>query len=373
MKEIIPDDASGMIYNTSYMNPTPASEVLDKYKTLVSKEISSYLSDPTYPTIFQIPRNYKNNEHKKYWEIVRNYPERKGKYIRPSLTLLTCEAMHRGKKDALKTSAAMQLSEDWILLDDDIMDNSLLRRGKPTLHRLYGIAQAINASDTLQAITWKILSDNYKNLGSTKTKAISDELFKIVVRTLEGQSTETQWTEQKRFDISEEDYFFVVDGKTSYYSIAGPMRLGAIVAGASEQQMEALAKFGMYLGRAFQLVDDILGVTSDFGKLKQQAGDIYEGKTTLLVSHLLGKTKGSDRKKILSIIQKPFDRKTKDEVSWVVEKMREHGSIQYAQILAEEYKKKASHFFDKDLQFLSKEPARKNIKLLMEFILNRSH
>ncbi len=347
-------------------------KILAEYKSYIWQEISTYLTDPSYPSVFTIPTKYKNKEHKKYWEMMRDYPERKGKYIRPILTLLTCEAMGGKKEDALKTAAAMQLSEDWILLDDDVMDNSLLRRGKPTFHRLYGVDQAVVIGDALQTITYKILSDNYLILSPQKTYEVFDEMYRIISRTCEGQSIEAMWTKDKRFDISEEDYFFAVDGKTCFYSIAGPMRLGAIISGATEKQLDALAEFGIYLGRSFQLIDDILGVTSDFGNLKQKAGDIYEGKTTLLFSHLTQNASVVDKKKALAIIQKPFDEKNESEVEWVVSKMHEYGSIEYAQKLADEYKEKAYRFFENKLSFLSKEPARSNLFSLIEFVLERS-
>jgi geranylgeranyl diphosphate synthase, type II len=349
-----------------------AIAILENYKSLVWKEISSYLTDPPYPKSFQIPQKYKDKEHKKYWEMLREYPERKGKYLRPTLLLLTCEASGGKTNDALKTAAAMQLSEDWLLLDDDIMDNSTLRRGKPTFHRLFGIDQAIVVGDALQSITTRILADNISTLSPELTIKIITELNQILMRTCEGQSIEAMWTKEKNFTISDEDYFFVVDGKSCYYTIAGPMILGAMIAGKKGGDLDELANFGMYLGRAFQLIDDILGVTSDFGNLKQKAGDIYEGKTTLLVSHMIRNANKEDREKAITILSKSFEEKTEKDVAWFVAKMHEYGSIEYAKTLAEEYKEKAYAMFEK-LTFLKKEPARTQLKQLIEFVIERKH
>ncbi len=290
-------------------------ETLDKTKRLVWPEIEKYLKDPTYPIQFRVTDKYQNDV-RLYWKINREYPERKGKYLRPTLLLLTAEAMGAGIKDAIKAAAAMQISEEWILIHDDIEDKSLVRRGKPTLHRLYGYELAINAGDSLQIIMWKIISD-------IDSKPISDEFYTMLLRTTLGQGVEQIWTNRKRKNISENEYFFIVDSKSGYYSIAGPMRLGAMLAGATPTQIRKITKFGLHLGRCFQLVDDILDLEQDK----------KEGKITL------ANTKG----------------------------------VAYCQKLASKLKEKSINIFKKDLRFLSHEPARKNLLELIDFILERKY
>ena len=113
----------------------------------------------------------------------------------------------------------MQLSEEWILILDDIEDNSDERRGKPTLHKMYGTELAINAGDALHMIMWKIIND-------IKSNKISEEFYKMLLRTAMGQGVEQIWINEKP-EATEERYFFVADSKTGYYSMAGPIRLGA--------------------------------------------------------------------------------------------------------------------------------------------------
>ncbi|MCX6704243.1 MAG: polyprenyl synthetase family protein [Candidatus Woesebacteria bacterium] len=290
-------------------------ETLEKTKKLIWPEIQKYLKDPVYPTQFRIPNKYKR-EVDLYWKINRVYPERKGKYLRPTLVLLIAEALGAEREKALKTAAAMQLSEEWILIHDDIEDNSEKRRGKLTLHKIYGNELAINAGDVLQIIMWKILNDQ-------NSPKISEEFYKMLLRTTLGQGVEQIWTNRKSKRMSEGQYFFIADSKSAYYSIAGPMRLGAIAAGATSDQIDNITDFGLYLGRCFQLADDIL----------DSKQDKKEGKLTL------ANTKG----------------------------------VPYARKMALEEKNKALEIFDKKLGFLSKESARSELKELIDFILERKY
>ncbi|HCR36194.1 MAG: Polyprenyl synthetase [Candidatus Woesebacteria bacterium GW2011_GWA2_33_20] len=289
-------------------------QTLEETKKLVWPEIKKYLKDPTYPKQFALSTKYKK-EIDLYWKINREYPERMGKYLRPTLVLLVAKAIGIKNKNLIKVAGAMQISEEWILIHDDIEDKSEKRRGKPTLHKLYGQELAINAGDALQMIMWKIIND-------INSKKISNEFYEMLMRTALGQSVEQIWT-NKRENLTDSQYFFVADSKSAYYSIAGPMRLGAIIANASQKQLDKITDFGLHLGRCFQLVDDILDVDQDK----------KEGKTTL------ANTKG----------------------------------VEYAKKLAQKEKGKAREIFDKNLKFLSCEPARTKLKELIDFILERKY
>ncbi len=299
-----------MRYNTAVIQKT-----LERTRQLVWPEIKKYLRDPSYPTQFRIPDKYKKDINL-YWKINRIYPERKGKYLRPTLVLLTAQALGAKRQKAFKVAAAMQLSEEWILIHDDIEDGSAVRRGKPALHKIYGHELAINAGDSLHIIMWKIINDQ-------NSKAISEEFYKMLLRTALGQGVEQIWTNKKAKKVSQDEYFFIADSKSAYYSMAGPMRLGAILAGATHNQLNKITDFGLYLGRCFQLIDDILDIEQD-GK---------EGKMTL------ANTRG----------------------------------VPYARKLANDAKTKALEIFDKNLGFLSKEPARSELKELINFVLERKY
>ena len=347
--------------------------ILEQQKRLVWPEIRKYLKNPKYPEKFEIPERYRREEEF-HWDLTCEYPERQGKYLRPSLVLLTCEAMGRERKKAVKTAAAMQISEEWLLIHDDIEDDSMMRRGKPALHRIFGKELAINAGDMLHIIMWKVLMDNEKELGREKTGELMEEFYRMLSRTAVGQTVEIKWARENRQQFSDEDWFFIADGKTSYYTIAGPMRLGAIVAGATKKQINLLTEFGVELGRCFQLVDDILDVTSDFGGLKKQKGnDVYEGKRTVILGHLMRTCKGEDERRLKRVLARSRSEKTEDEVRWVLEKMEEYGSIDYAKDMARQLKERAYKKFAKGLKFLTSRPARDDLEVLIDFVLERRH
>jgi len=349
-----------------------ALQILKNHRKKIWPEIRKYLKDPSFPKQFRIPNQYRSLE-KFHWQLISDYPNRKGKYLRPTLLILTTKAMGISEKYCLKTAAAIQTSEEWILNHDDIEDDSPLRRGRPTLHKLYGIELAINAGDSLHSIMWKILIDNFELLDKSKATIIMNEFYKIIMRTTLGQTVDLKWFKEKKLSFTDEDWYFVADSKSSYYTIAAPMRLGAIIANANEKQLNAISKFGYQLGRSFQLIDDILDITSDFKGLKQKGDDIYAGKRTLILGHLLRNASQQDKNKIVFIINKTRKKKTNKEVEWIIEKMHQYKSIDYARNKAVFFQNRAKQVFDQELKFMAKQPYRNQLRQIMKFILERDH
>ena len=349
-------------------------QVLEGKKALVWPEIKAYLDRLLdFPEFCRVAPKYQPVA-KFHQQLVSDYPSRQGKYLRPTLVLLTAAALGYPEKKAVKTAAAMQVSEDWILNHDDIEDNSLVRRGRPALHRLHGQGLAINAGDALHVLMWRILKDNFAVVGSEKALAIWDEFSQMLTRTTLGQTAEIKWTQDQRADLSQEDILFILEGKTGYYTIAGPMRLGAILAGASQKQLAALYEFGKILGCSFQIVDDLLDLTSDFdGQKKQRGNDIYEGKRTIMLTHLFGKIKARGQQKLSDIMNRPREQKSPVEVNWVIEAMDQYGSLDYGRQLAQQFARQARELFEKQLSFLKLQPARGQLQAGINFILERSH
>lgn len=352
---------------------TQAEKILEYYKRPISKRLHKYLKYPSFPKIFDIPED-KQSEILFHNELIADYPNRMGKYLRPTLLLLTHQALTGNIKKATNTAVAMQLSEEWLLIHDDLEDNSDQRRGKPSLHKLYNQALATNAGDSLQIIMWKVLMDNHMILGPSLTFKILEEFYVMLTRTVIGQTTEINLFSKKLQIYSDEDWFFIADGKTSYYTIAGPIRLGAMIAGVTNKQLEDLTLFGLYLGRCFQIVDDVLDLTGTFKGLKKRIGnDIIEGKRTIILSHLLKNMTDSDSNKLKKIYDYLNHDKKDNDIKWVLDKMNELGSIDYAKSLALKYKTKALNMFKNELKFLSNQKARKELETLITFILERDH
>jgi len=356
------------------MTEINAVEVLTKYKAILWPEIEKHLDlIKNYPTFCQIKPEYQSLLDL-HFKMVSDYPQRKGKYLRPTLLMLTAQSLGVDLKNTLFAAEAMQVSEDWILGHDDIEDQSEERRGYPALQKIYGNELALNAGDALHILMWQILSKNYSILDKNIAQKIEDEFFLMLNRTILGQTIEIKWTQENRMDLTEEDILLILESKTGYYTIAGPMRLGAILAGATDSQLESIYKFGILLGRSFQIVDDLLDLTSDFeGQKKQQGNDIYEGKRTIMLIHLLNNANSSDLSKLKEIFKKPRINKTADEINWVIQKMTEYGSLEYGKSLAKKFTTEAQTIFDKELVFLNKEPFRSELQSIFDFILTRSH
>ncbi|HLE07790.1 MAG TPA: polyprenyl synthetase family protein [archaeon] len=320
----------------------------------------------------EIQKFLPSKEPKEFYKIVREYPERKGKYLRPSLVLLACEAFGGDPAKAVRTAAAMQTSEDWILIHDDWMDGSDMRREKPCLHKIYGDYHAINAGDALHMIMWKMLLDNHEVLGYEKSMEVANEFYNILLTTAEGQWLEGAWMQSGNIALTDEDWFKVADAKAGYYTITGPMRLGAIVAGRNKETLDKLFEFGIPFGRAFQLQDDILNVAGDEKKYgKEIGGDILEGKRTLILGHLMRTCAPQEKKKVEEIFAKSRPQKTEEEKNYVLDLMRKHGSIDYARAVAKKLSGEAKEVFEKNFQSLPETEAKNNLRLAVDFVVNR--
>lgn len=307
-------------------------------------------------------------------ELASIYPRRKGKYFRPSMVILTGEAMGAPKEILINTAAAQQVSEEWILIHDDIEDDSLIRRGEATLHRLFSKELAINAGDALHVLMWTMLQKNRPILGEEKTFAVMEEFNKLLNRTVLGQCIEIKWAQENKRDLSDEDILLILESKTGYYTVAGPMREGAIIAGATKEQLKKIYQFGKLAGYCFQIKDDLLDLTSDFcGQKKQCGNDIFEGKRTIMLAHLMRVANEDDKKRLEVIMNKSRQEKSEEEVEWVIFKMKEYGSLNYAEKMMEKFASEAKVYFQNELGFLAKKPARDYLEYLPDFLTKRDH
>ncbi len=355
------------------MSPPNFINTLNHYKDILWPVIESYLQElKNFPKHCHLDSEYQSIVDF-HFDMTTDYPKRKGKYLRPSLLLLTAQSMGVNLEQALITAAAMQISEDWILGHDDVEDQSEQRRGLPALQKIYGDHLAINAGDSLHVLMWRVLGQNFSLLPLTTAQKIYNEFFIMLNRTILGQTIEIKWTKDNRFDLSQKDILLISQSKTGYYTIAGPMRLGAILAGANQKQLTSLYNFGISLGLAFQIIDDLLDLTSTFSGLKNQIGnDIYEGKRTIMLFHLLNQLDSTTKTKLIKILSKSRSQKTQTEVLWVIDQMKRLGSLDYGRNLANNFAAKARKIFDTQLQFLDQEPFRSQLQSGIDFIVSRN-
>ncbi|MEM4134278.1 MAG: polyprenyl synthetase family protein [Candidatus Micrarchaeia archaeon] len=305
-------------------------------------------------------------------EMMLDYPLRGGKHLRSVLALETCKAFNGDPKKMKNISIALELFQHWILIHDDIEDYSEERRGKPALHHLYGMPLANNTGDALHIKMWDVLLQNRKLLGDALTFKVMDEFIKMMDRCVKGQSMELEWVHEKRWDISEEDYYIMCKGKTTGYTFITPFRLGAIVAGVKESKLKPFYDIGDDIGLAFQIEDDILNLVGEKEKYgKEIAGDIYEGKRTLMLIHLMKNASKDEKKRIVEIMNKERNEKTEQEVNYILSLMKKYGSIDYAKEKAIFFAKRAKKNFDKQYKFMKDSESKKFIEALFDFVINR--
>ncbi len=289
-----------------------------------------------------LPKSSKIREVDQLYSMMKDYPSRQAKGMRPFLCVTTCRAAGGSEDDALLTAACIELFQNWILIHDDIEDGSELRRGEPSLHRRYSESLALNAGDALHARTWEALLKNRERLGPERTLAVMDEFSRMVNITTEGQHMELGWVTAKRWDLDDNDYYEMCTRKTSWYTVASPCRLGAIVAGEGGRVLEELRDFGVSLGIAFQIQDDSLNLVGDQKKYgKAKSDDILEGKRTLILLHLLGVASGTEREKVVSIMNKERGAKSSDDVAYVLSLIDKYDAVGYARKRANELMKEA--------------------------------
>jgi len=199
-----------------------------------------------------------------------------GKRIRPQLVLLAAELFGAKVEDAFYPATAFEMLHNFTLIHDDIMDNAPIRRGKETIYKKWNSNIAILSGDVLASMAMKQL---LKTPCEPKTLIKMSELFiQTSIEVCEGQQYDLDFETQEEVTIDE--YLDMIRLKTAVM-LAGCLKTGAILANASENDQEAMYQFGINLGLAFQLVDDLLDVYADtetFGK--EVGGDIQANKKT---------------------------------------------------------------------------------------------
>lgn len=289
-----------------------------------------------------LPKSNPVREVNLLYSMMRDYPSRPAKGMRPFLCVTTCRAAGGEEGDAILTASCIELFQNWILIHDDIEDGSELRRGEPALHRKYAEPLALNAGDALHARTWEALLGNRQKIGLERAFSVMEEFSMMVNETTEGQHMELGWVASKRWDLNERDYYEMCTRKTSWYTVASPCRMGAIVAGAEPQVLSALKRFGTSLGIAFQIQDDALNLVGDQKKYgKAKSDDILEGKRTLILLHLLSVASQGERDRVISIMNKSRAKKTEKDVSYVLSMINKYDAVGFARKRATELLKES--------------------------------
>ena len=298
------------------------------------------------------------------YELLADYPFRKGKLLRPSLCISVARAAGGFGHSALVSSTALELYHNAFLIHDDIEDESENRRGKKTLHQLIGVSRAVNIGDATNVLALGLMLDNLNTVGVAKTLHIIHEIENMARQSVEGQSMELDWVATNTFGLSDSDYVTMSTKKTCWYTFIAPCRIGYIAGNSLSKEEDIienlgqLTRFGMTLGIAFQIQDDLLnllGKEEQYGK--EIAGDIFEGKRTIMLNHVLNNG-GRTKKKIQEILKLPRKKKKQVDVDFILNEMHKRGSIKYGQQLAQQYAIKAKDLL-LSMDFLSRTSPKK--------------
>ena len=269
------------------------------------------------------------------YRAARHIIDAGGKRLRPFLVLKSCKLVGGREEDAIPTAAALELLHTFTLIHDDIMDEDEKRRGLPTVHTKWGVPTAIVSGDLLFAKVFETIT-KHTDLEHVSPKRILQVLRNIsdaTVTICEGQTLDMMF-EYKR-TISEKEYFEMIQAKTAAL-FETSAKCGGILGGAKESQVALLGKYGHCAGIAFQLIDDILGLTANEKALGKPVGsDIREGKRTLIIVHALKHASKSQRKKILENLGNRSSSPT--QTKEIVGLVTSLGSIKYAEDKAKEY------------------------------------
>jgi octaprenyl-diphosphate synthase len=291
-------------------------------------------------------------------EIGRYIQEGGGKRIRPALLLLACRLCgYRGQR-AILLASVVEFIHTATLLHDDIIDEATVRRGRRSVNSRWGNDITVLLGDFLytKSMSMALSQDNLKIL-----RLLSD----VTLRMIEGEILEIERNGDLK--VSPEDHLDIIRRKTADL-FAGCMRIGAILGEVTPDKEEALAAYGLNLGTCFQMVDDLLDFTAEEKTLgKPVANDLREGKLTLPMIFLLRRAGAAGVDKVSAVLQdRGFARVSREEI---VRLAREHGALDEARSLAEQYAEAAR----RDLHAFDRSPYREALEALPDFILARNH
>lgn len=307
------------------------------------------------------------------YSLVADYPRRGGRMLRPSLCIATARAFGAPLEDAVRSGVALELLHNAFLIHDDVEDESDERRGRPTLHALHGVPIAVNVGDALTLLGLRALIDNRDTLGPRLALRIMEETERMARESVEGQAIELGWRRDNALTLTDADYLDMVLKKTCSYTTIWPSRVGALIGTRHDRHLDRVVRFGFFLGAAFQIQDDLLNLVGDRARYgKELEGDLWEGKRTLMLIHLLRLANSDERARLGEFLALPRAQREPRDVVWIRERMDAYGCIPYAQQMAHGLAGAAQHEFA--LAFADVPPSRDKqfIAAIVPWVLTRA-
>ena len=288
-------------YKLSVLLTLPHQEILNDYityqRSLFSEDGPASLYDP-----------------------VRYILDQPGKKIRPLLCLLTAQGLAGDHKVALPVAAAIETFHNFTLMHDDIMDEAPTRRGRPTVHLKYGLAQGILSGDVMMIQAYRLLMRT--ELAPETRNYMVQRFSDVATAICEGQQRDMDF--ERRADVSVDEYIYMVEQKTAVV-LGACLELGALVAGMERERASQLFHFGRLLGISFQIQDDWLDTFGDADKTgKVPGGDIARKKKTIVFMEGMRMVSEPVRNGLTALYMRP-EAATPEEVQWVIRNFEAHG------------------------------------------------
>ncbi len=328
-----------------------AAQTANKYRKVYQKELEKLEK--------KLSVLLKNKEPKSLYEPCSYVIQSGGKRLRPFLVLISAKAVGGKFAQAYNAAIAVELVHNFTLVHDDIMDNADLRRGRPTLHVKYDMSTAILAGDNLIVLAYQFLLKDSK-INSNK---VTSTFTQGIIDVCEGQSLDKDY-EMKEV-VSIEEYMVMIEKKTAALA-AMCCSIGAQIGGGSPRGIKALTDYGMNLGIAFQIQDDLLDIIGkeEFGK--QVGGDLLEGKKTYPFLTALAKAEGKNKEDLLKVIKNKGVKK--NQIKKYQRIYNELGVIDDSRRAIEKY----TNYALKNLHYIEKIESKEMLEWLANSLIKRN-
>ncbi|MBX3234358.1 MAG: polyprenyl synthetase family protein [Labilithrix sp.] len=339
--------------------PTLVKEVMEEYGSIAQKALMSFLPD-------REPRRY-------LYDLIRDYPQRGGRAMRPAICMATARAHGAPLERTLNTATFIELLHNALLVIDDIQDESDERRKKPTLHRLHGVPVALNVGSTMTTLSLVPLLQNVDSCGPFLSLRLFQRAIEVAQQCAEGQSLELGWRLDNLLEVTEADYLNMVLRKTCSYSTVFPIRAGVMIATGAPDGSDAALRYGFLLGAAFQIQDDVLNIAGDHAQYgKEHAGDLLEGKRTLLTCRLMSCATPDEKTFAHRFLGTPRAGKSARDLERMLGLIEKYDCVEYARRYAQGLVGAALHDFDAGFEHLPASRDKEFLRGLSTWIIEQT-
>ncbi|MBP0458950.1 family 2 encapsulin nanocompartment cargo protein polyprenyl transferase [Streptomyces montanisoli] len=297
------------------------------------------------------------------WEDERGRPSSAGagKAIRPALVLAAARALGADQHGAVSPAVAVELTHNFTLLHDDVIDEDPTRRHRPTAWTVFGVPDAVISGDALMSLATKVLAESRHPAAAAAVARLSD----CVIELCAGQQTDCAFEERAPDEVTVDEVLTMATAKTGAL-LGSSCALGALYAGADDEAVAALDAFGREAGLAFQLIDDLIGIWGDPERTGKPAGaDLMAHKKSLpVVAALASGTEAAEE--LAELYRRPMDAESVRRAAEAVERA---GGRDWAGLQAAERMARAVHELSRAVPDLS---GAGDLLALAEFVTRRT-